>query len=684
MTPAFQYPPAHQSNITDNFHGTPVPDPYRWMEDPESPALKTWLEAESQLTTHYLEVGSQRETIKNRLTELWNFPRFTAPVERGGHYFFQQNDGLQNQSAWYELDSLDGEPRLLIDPNLFSEDGTVALVYQAFSENGKLMAYERSVSGSDLVEIYIRDIDNDRDYDEVVRWGRFVEIAWASDGSGFYYNRYPEPGSVADEDLYNHNKVCFHRVGTPQTEDLLIYERPDAKNLMFSPVMSQDGKFLWLIGSPGASVKNSLYYRESQSSGDFIRLIDDLSAMHQPIGSVGTTFYILTDRDAPRGRIIAIDVNQPEDWHELVPEQDDVLSYSTIANNQIIALYMHDAHHRLAVYNLDGTFEYDIPLPTIGSISGLTARQNSSEIFFSFESFLYPPAVYRYDLVAQDLSVFRQPKLDLNVEQYETSQVFFMSKDGTRVPMFLTHKKGLVLDGQNPALLFGYGGFSISLTPFFSVSNFHWVEQGGILAWVNLRGGNEYGDSWHEAGMLGKKQNVFDDFIAAAEWLVEHDYTSSAKLAIMGGSNGGLLVAACMLQRPDLFGAVLCVVPVTDMLRYSMFTAGRYWIGEYGNAPENPEHFKFLYAYSPVHNVKTGTSHPPIMISTAESDDRVVPMHSLKFTAALQAADTGKNPILLRFEFKAGHGNGKPTSKLIDEAVDAYIFASKAFGTPSI
>jgi prolyl oligopeptidase len=675
----FRYPIARKSDVVEDFHGTPVADPYRWMEDPESPELRTWLEAQAQITDSYLDSNTDHDSVKARLTELWDFERYTPPIERGGRYFFQKNDGLQNQSAWYMLKSLDDEPTLLIDPNTFSEDGTVALVYQSFSDDGKLMAYACSTSGSDLQDIYIRDIDAGRDYEEVVRWSRFVEIAWTHDGSGFYYNRYPEPGSVPDENLYLDNKVYFHRPGTPQTDDVLIYERSDANDLMFSPVMSEDGQYLWLIGSPGASVKNSLYYREADSNGDFIRLIDDLSAMHQPIGNVGSTFYIQTDRDAPRGRIVAIDIHQPDQWRDVVPQQDDVLAFSTIANNQVIALFMHDAHHRLAVYNLDGSFDRDILLPAIGSIVSVTARPDNSEMFFSFESFLYPAAIYRYDFATEQLTVFRKPSLDLGTENYQTTQVFFNSKDGTRVPMFLTHKKSLERDGQNPTLQFGYGGYSVSLTPFFSVNNFHWVEQGGVLAWVNLRGGNEYGEAWHQAGMLANKQNVFDDFIAAGEWLVANKYATPAKLAILGGSNGGLLVAACMLQRPDLFGAVLCMVPVTDMLRYSLFTAGRYWVAEYGDAAGNPEHFKFLYAYSPLHNVIAGATYPPIMIATAESDDRVVPMHSLKFTAALQAADSGRNPILLRFECKAGHGAGKPTSKLIDEAADTYLFAMKAF-----
>jgi prolyl oligopeptidase len=674
----YTYPPARKSDTVDDFHGTPVPDPYRWMEDVASDETQTWLKAEAALTTPFLDAIPERGKIKARLTELWNYPKYTAPVKRGSRYFIFKNDGLQNQAVLYVQEGLDGEPRLVIDPNTFSADGTIALVNIAFSEDGRSIAYARSTSGSDLQEIYVHDVDAGKDLDEVLRWGRFVTLAWKHDGSGFYYNRYPEPGSVPEADAYYYNKVYFHRVGTPQSADTLVYERPDAKELGFAPGVSEDGQYVMLVVWHAASSKNRLYYRPVESAGNFARLIDDPSAMHNPVGSVGSVFYIHTDQDAPRGRIVAVDVNHPDVWKDVIPEGEDVIAFAGIIHHQLVVAYLHDAYHRIAIYSLDGRFEREIALPSIGAILGLSGRQSDDDLFISFESFLSPPTILRYDFTSGQLTTFRDAHLKLNPEEYETRQVFATSSDGTRVPIFLTHKKGLNLDGQIPTLLHGYGGYGVSYTPTFDVGHFYWVEQGGIFALANLRGGGEYGEMWHEAGMLDKKQNVFDDFIASAEWLIQNGCTNPKKLAISGRSNGGLLVAACMLQRPDLYGAVLCGVPVTDMLRYSRFTAGRFWVDEYGDAEGNPDHFRFLNAYSPAHNVKPGAKYPPIIILTAESDDRVVPMHSLKFTAALQAASGGENPILLRFEFKAGHGFGKPISKQIDEATDALAFAVRA------
>jgi prolyl oligopeptidase len=676
----YQYPPARKGDVVTDYHGTPVADPYRWMENPDDPELRAWLEAEQVITERFLNEAPDRDGIRARLTELWNFPRTTPPNRRGDSYFYTLNDGLQNQAVLYWQEGLRGEPNLLLDPNTLSEDGTVALVNFSVSGDGQWLAYALSASGSDQQRLRVRRVETGIDEPETLEWVRFTGMEWAKDNSGFYYSSYPQPGTVPEEELYQHNRLYFHRPGTAQADDTLIYERPDAPELNFGPQLSEDGCFLVLDVWHAAINRNRLYYRRNDAETDFVRLFDGAEAMYQFVGSIGDELLIHTDKDAPRGRIIAVDTANGNAIRTVIAEHEsDVIDFAALVNNQLVVVYLHDAHHRLHRFNLDGTPDREIALPGIGSIYGLTGRQQDSELFVWFESFLYPPTVLRYDFGSDSLERFGAA-LTPDVAAYETQQVFYPSKDGTRVPMFLTHRKNLERSGETPTLLYGYGGFNVGMTPRFNPYYLFWAERGGIFAQANLRGGNEYGESWHQAGMLDRKQNVFDDFIAAGEWLVASGYTRPGRLAIMGGSNGGLLVAACMLQRPDLFGAVLCVVPVTDMLRFHKFTAGRYWTDEYGNAEENAEHFRFLYAYSPAHNVKPGTAYPPILIMTAESDDRVVPMHSLKFTAALQAATSGENPALLRFEFKAGHGFGKPTSKLIDEATDRHSFLQRVFG----
>lgn len=673
---AYTYPPARRDGTVDNFHGTPVADPYRWMEDTESAELRTWLEAQSALTDSHLHGQAGRAETIERLKALWHFTRYTVPLRRGTRYFFTRSDGLQNQAVLYVQEGLNGEPRVLLDPNTLSEDGTVAMVNMAVSEDGRLLAYACASGGSDIQEIHVRDVDSGRDFPEVLRWCRFSAIAWKHDSSGFYYNRYPQPGTVPDSELYYNNKVYFHRVGSDQAEDTLVYERPDARELGFSPVVSEDGSILWLIVWSAASNKNRLYYRP-ESGGDFVRLLDDTGICQQPVGNVGSTVYLLTDRDAERSRIVAFDLNKPTEWRTIVPENADALEGAELMGGHIAALYAHDGAHRIALYTLEGQYVRDLPLPAIGSIMGWSGRQGDTEMFVRFESFLYPPTILRYDFTSQQTTPFREAGLTFDPAQYETRQVFALSKDGTRVPVFVTHRKGLVLDGTHATILTGYGGYGVNNTPTFGVGAFEWVEQGGVWALAILRGGAEYGEKWHREGMLGNKQNVFDDFIAAAEKLISDGYTQPRKLAIFGGSNGGLLVAACMLQRPDLYGAVLCAVPVTDMLRFKLYTAGRFWVDEYGDA-DLPDHFRFLYAYSPLHNVPEGVQHPPILITTADGDDRVVPMHSQKFTAELQHKGGGQNLVLLRYEFKAGHGFGKPTSKQIEEIADLFTFARQA------
>lgn len=678
------YPPTKTVDVVDDYHGVKVADPYRWLENFESDEVKQWVEAQNKVTFDFIRSVPFYDKIKQRLTELMNFPRFSVPVKAGDKYFFFKNDGLQNQSVLYMREGLKGRDILVIDPNKFSEDGTVALMNLSYSRDGRFVAYGISVSGSDWQEIKIRDIATGRDYDEVLKWCKFSSIAWLPDNSGFYYNRFPEPGTVPKEDENNYNKVYFHKLGTPQSEDKLIYERPDAKELNFYPSITEDGKYLILTVRHGTSPKNRIYYRELNSNSDFIRLLDDADASYQFIGNKGTVFYFVTDLNAPKYRIIAIDVKNPDrkNWKEIIPENKKaVIDEALIVNDHFVVVYTEDVKHKLQIYSLDGKFVKGVKLPGIGTISGLSGKQNDTEMFFGFTSFLYPMNVFRYDFKTGKLETFFEVNAKgFNPKDYEVKQVFYESKDGVKVPMYIVHKRGIKLDGNNPTLLYGYGGFNISIMPSFSAQRLLWLEIGGVYAVANLRGGSEYGEEWHKAGMLDKKQNVFNDFISAGEWLIKNGYTNPKKLVINGGSNGGLLVAACMVQRPDLFGAVVCQVPVIDMLRYHKFTVGRYWIPEYGNAEANPEHFKFLYAYSPLHNVKKGVVYPPTIITTADHDDRVVPLHAYKFTAALQSANAGDTPILLRVETKAGHGAGKPTSKIIEEQTDIYAFLFKVLG----
>ena len=676
------YPPAKKVNVVDDYFGTKVADPYRWLEDLQSPEVRQWIDAQNRLTRSYLDKIPFRKKIEARLRQLWNYPRYSVPQKHGDRYFFFKNDGLQNQSVLYMARDLNAKPEVVLDPNKFSKDGTVALRSMGFSYDGRYLAYGLSASGSDRQEIHILDIDQKKTFDEVIKWCKFTSIAWKHDNSGFFYNRFPKPGTVPKEDENNYSKVYFHRLGTPQSEDELIYERPDQKEWGFSPLITEDGQYLIINIWHGTDPRNRVYYRKVDSSGPFIKLLDRADASYEFIGNEGSIFYFRTDLDAPRGRIIAIELArpQPASWRTVLPETEDVIDFVRIVNRQFVVAYMHDAHNLLKIYGLDGNFVREIPFPTIGSVAGLSGRPDDTEMFVGFTSYLFPTNIYRYDFKTGELTLYRSSEIDFDASKYETRQVFYHSKDGTRVPMFLTHKKGLQLDGKNPVWLYGYGGFNISLRPSFSAARLVWLENGGVYAVANLRGGNEYGEEWHKAGMLANKQNVFDDFISAAEWLIENRYTSSDRLAINGGSNGGLLVAATMVQRPELFGAVVCQVPVIDMLRYHKFTVGHFWIPEYGNAEASPEQFRFLYAYSPLHNVKPGTCYPPTIITTADSDDRVYPAHSLKFTAALQAAQACDNPILLRYETKAGHGAGKPTSKRIEEATDLYAFVFYTFG----
>ncbi|MBN1845612.1 MAG: S9 family peptidase [Sedimentisphaerales bacterium] len=679
----WSYPAARQDDVIDTFFGAEVADPYRWLEDAESPETLAWVTAQNERTRRYLDSPLRRQ-VAQRLTALWNYPRYSAPYRRGGRYFFWKNDGLQNQAVLYMQESLASPPREVINPNRFSADGTVAIATSQLSRDGRLLAYGLSAGGSDWQEVRIRRVDSGREYPEILRWCKFTSIAWAPDGAGFFYDRFPEPNSVPPEDRNNYNRVYWHALGTDPGRDRLVYERPDQKEWGFSPFLTEDGQFLLLHIYHGTETRNRIYYRPVDASGPFVRLLDAADARYEFIGNIDSLFFFQTDRDAPRGRIIAIDLNRPapQDWLDILPQQEQVMDFTALINRRLVVGWMQDVQHRLGVYRWDGTFIRDIPLPAPGTVAGLSGKATDTEMFFTFTSFLYPPTIYRYDFLDESLTVFRRPEVDFDPAPYRTHQVFYTSKDGTRVPMFLTHGRDLPLDGSHPVLLTGYGGFNISRRPYFSVSHALWLQRGGVLALANLRGGGEYGEQWHRAGMLDKKQNVFDDFIAAAEWLIAQGYTNPQRLAISGGSNGGLLVAACMIQRPQLYGAVVCQVPVIDMLRYHRFTVGRYWVPEYGNAENSPEEFGYLHAYSPLHTVPPDFANPPVLVTSADTDDRVAPLHAKKFVATVQQKSTGAEPIFLRIETRAGHGGGKPTAKRIEEAADIYTFLFRTLDMP--
>jgi prolyl oligopeptidase len=678
QTSPLVYPQARRSDQVDDYHGTKVADAYRWLEDTDSAETKAWVEAEDKLTFSYLEQIPYRQAIHDRLTKLWNYERFSVPGQEGGRYFFQHNNGLQNQNVLLVAESLNAEPRVLLDPNTFSSDGTVALAGAAISDDGKLMAYAVASSGSDWTEWHVRNVDTGKDLPDDIKWVKFSGASWTKDNKGFYYSRYDEPKGAMMRDTNYFQKLYYHRLGAAQSEDKLIYERPDSKEMIFAGDVTDDGHYLIITVSEGSSPKNRFYYKDlTQPDAQVVRLLDDFDAQYGFIGNDGPLFWFHTDLDAPRGRVIAIDTRHPErpNWKTIVPQGPDKLEFANIVDNVFLLGYLKDARTDVRVHDLSGAFLRNVDLPGIGTAVGFGGKRKDKETFYAFTSFTAPAAIYRYDPQGGKSAVFRQPKVDFDPTRYETKQVFYHSKDGTPVPMFLTYKKGLKLDGQNPVLLYAYGGFDISLTPFFSVPNVVWLEMGGVYAQPNLRGGGEYGEEWHQAGMKLKKQNVFDDFIAAAEWLIANNYTSTPKLAMRGGSNGGLLIGACLTQRPDLFGAALPEVGVMDMLRFHKFTIGWAWTSDYGSS-DNPEEFKALYAYSPLHNLKPGTKYPPTLIATSDHDDRVVPGHSFKFAATMQADQAGPAPVLIRIETKAGHGAGKSITKLIDETADTWSFVA--------
>lgn len=684
--PLLAAPPATRTGSqVDTYHGVEISDPYRWLEDDvrTSADVAAWVEAENKHTQAYLDAIPQREAIRKRLTKLWDFEKFGTPFKVGGKYFFEKNNGLQNQNVLYIQDSLAGEPRVLIDPNTWSKDGTVALEGMSFSDDGRYLAYGVQDGGSDWRIWHVLDVESGKVLADELQWIKFNTPAWTADGEGFFYSRFPEPKEGEEfQNLNLNQKVYYHRLGKPQSEDVLVYERPDEPKWGFFSQVSEDGRWLIITVMVGTDDRYRVFYKDlAEPYGAPVALIDNFDNEYSFVGNDGTVFYFKTDLDAPLKRMIAIDVRRPEkkNWTEIIPEGEEAVTDVTLVGNLFILESLKDARTQVALHAMDGKFVRNVEFPGIGSAAGFSGKRTDTETFYTFSSFATPPSTYRYDIITGESTLLRRAKVDFVPEEYEVRQVFAKSKDGTRVPIFVAHKKGLKLDGGNPTLLYGYGGFNIPLTPGFSISRLAWMEMGGVFALANLRGGGEYGKDWHQAGTKLKKQNVFDDFIAAAEYLVAEKYTQPSKLAIQGGSNGGLLVGACMTQRPDLYGACLPAVGVMDMLRFHQFTAGRYWVDDYGSA-DDPDEFKALLKYSPYHNIRKGTKYPATMVTTADTDDRVVPGHSFKFAARLQEAQGGDAPILIRIETRAGHGAGKPTAKIIEELTDQWAFLVKSLG----
>lgn len=733
-----QYPESKKVEVVDVYHGTSVSDPFRWLEDDNAAETKSWVEQQNAVTFRYLDGIPQRAGIKSKLTKLWNYERFGSPNKEGGKYFYSRNDGLQPQAVLYVADSLTAEPRVLLDPNTYRDDGTVALSGTVPNEQGTLLAYGIADAGSDWNTWRIRDIATGKDLADEIRWVKFSAASWTKDGKGFFYTRYAEPAK--DKVLTQVNEdpmVYYHAVGTDQSKDVLVYSRPDRPRWGFSAGVTEDGQYLILNVSEGTDRKNRVFYRSLKdgiaatvddkvrqaeqairavsdqlkkfdektppaarqavmegikkatevrdqlvaankaSAHGFIELLPDFDASYDFIGNDGATFFFVSDKNAPRQRLLSIDTNKPDraNWKEVIPQSDATLTGVSLTGEHFVANYLRDARSEVKVFDLTGKLVRSVELPGIGTAAGFGGRRDDPETFYTYTSYTMAPAIFRYDVKTGESKPWKVAKVDFDASAFETKQVFYTSKDGTKVPLFITSKKGIALDGTNPTLLYGYGGFNVPMTPGFSPANIAWMDMGGVYAVACIRGGGEYGESWHQAGTKLAKQNVFDDFIAAAEWLIQEKYTQPAKLAIYGGSNGGLLVGACMAQRPELFGAAIPAVGVMDMLRFHLFTIGWAWKSDYGSS-EDPEQFKVLNAYSPYHQMlrKVGTKFPSTMVTTGDHDDRVVPGHSFKFAAALQQAHKGDNPVLIRIEVRAGHGAGTPTEKRIQQAADIYSF----------
>ncbi len=675
----FNYPQPPKGEQTDDYHGTKVADPYRDLENLDAEATKKWIEAENKITFDYLAGIPERAKIKEKMTALWNYEKFGVPYREGGRYFFSKNTGLQNQNVLFTSDKLPGDGKVVIDPNTLSKDGTVAMSGVDITDDGKLMAYGLAVAGSDWQQWKVRDIETGKDLSDDVQWVKFSGGSWKKDGSGFFYSRYDAPASADQLKQANYfHKLYFHKLGTAQSADVLVYERKDHKDWNFNGTVSEDGRFLIISVSQGTDPKNRIFYRDLEKpDAAVVELLNKQDAAYDFLGCDGNTFWFKTDLAAPRGRIVAIDITKPEEIKTLVPEAADKLEGVSLVGDRFIASYLKDAHSAIRLFELTGKDAGEIKLPGLGTASGFGGKRKDTETFYSYVSFTEPATIYHYDMKSGESSALFRPKVDFKSDDFTTEQVFYPSKDGTKIPMFITYRKGLEKNGNNPTLLYGYGGFDASMTPNFSPGVATWLSMGGIYCVANLRGGGEYGEEWHLAGTKLKKQNVFDDFIAAGEWLIANKYTSTPKLAISGRSNGGLLIGAVENQRPDLWGATLPGVGVMDMLRFQKFTIGWAWTSDYGSS-ENKDEFEAIYKYSPLHNIKPGTKYPPTFVVTADHDDRVFPGHSFKYTAAMQAAQAGPAPILIRIETRAGHGAGKPTSKIIEEATDQWAFLAKS------
>ncbi|NCG19872.1 MAG: prolyl oligopeptidase family serine peptidase [Rhodobacterales bacterium] len=677
---AFTYPAFERGDVVDHYHGTSVTDPYRGLEDAEAPAVMAWVDEQNTLTRSVLDAVPQRVAIRDRLQTMWNFERFGVPSQRAGLYLYSHNTGLQDQSVLLRANAYDAEPKLLLDPNSFSEDGTASLANHSLSGDGKYLAYAVSASGSDWRTVHVRDLETGEDLaEDHLEWAKFTDLVWHPDHSGFWYGRYPQPAKNEADSLH-HQSLYFHRIGTSQAEDVLVMSNQDEPQWGFGAEPTHDGRWLTVGIWVGSAEVNGIRVRSLEKNGEWIDLHMNLDAEYQLVGSEGDTLWFFTNHDAPRGRVISVDLQhpEPEHWNELIPQNADTLRHVSHVGDRLVAQRLHHGRSSVHLYGTDGTDHGALDLPGLGSVRGFEGSPDSDETFFSFTSFTQPRTIYRADVSTLETELFRAPDVDFSGSDYETEQVFVKSPAGTEVPVFLTHRKGLVLDGTNPTLLYGYGGFNIPIQPAFSVPISVWLEMGGVFASANLRGGGEYGQDWHKAGTLDKKQNVFDDFIAVGEWLIHSGYTTPQKLAIHGRSNGGLLVGATMLQRPDLFGAALPGVGVLDMLRYHKFTIGWAWASDYGTS-DDPQVFPYLLAYSPVHNA-VPKAYPPTLITTADHDDRVVPLHSYKFAAALQHAQMGAAPILLRVDVKAGHGAGKSVNMAKEEWADRWAFLVDSLG----
>jgi len=674
----FLYPDAHKTDTSFDYAGTKVPDPYNWLENADSDESKAWIDAENALTFSYLHAIPEREKILDKLKSVWNFERFGAPQKEGGRYFFTRNDGLQNQDVMYVADSLGAQPRMLLDPNTLLKDGTMALNGIAISRDGKKLAYALSSGGSDWQEWHVRDVDTGEDTSDVIKWAKFSDASWTKDGKGFFYERYEEPKeNILKASVYN-QKMYYHVLGTDESQDEMIYSRPDHSDWGFGSGVTDDGRYLVINAWQGSDHETSVFFKDLTDPMAKVQdLFPNSDAAYTFLGNVGTVFYFQWDKGAPNGAVISVDVANPD--HKIktvIPEAKDALEGASLVGGKFFGRYLKDAHSQIRVYDLAGKKLGEVGLPGIGSTNGFAGHIDDNETFYTYASCTSPTTLYRYDIASGQSTIFKKPKVDFDGDKYETKEVFFKSKDGTRIPMFLTYKRGMKWDGTNPTLLYGYGGFDVNETPYFSISRAVWLEMGGVYADVVLRGGAEYGESWHKAGMLHNKQNVFDDFIAAGEYLIHEKITATPHLAIDGASNGGLLIGAVLNQRPDLWGAALPAVGVMDMLRFNKFTIGHAWMGDYGN-PDTAADFAYIRKYSPLHNIKPGVHYPPALITTADHDDRVFPAHSFKYAATLQAAQGGDAPILIRIETRAGHGAGKPTSKAIEEIGDQWAFLVK-------